>query len=414
MIIIDKKSIRDYFRLWQTEDDGHLPLKNIIDKDSSEIPGCGTPWDIIDIYLNEIPDSVIQDPNTTWATDMPEVVHALVKERGVNPNNVYLDCDSDWKRQVAKTYKIQYNTSNDDLRRDVSYEDSDMKRQFTVNLINYKYTDIVDNSNNEKRSAPISRSDRVLNGLSYVKPDGYFGVIGTSQALLTAGQKSVLPNLLQYEILKVFAKLTFPVPLGVEVSGVILKKVKHKNKLISYVSINDEVFDIDIDKFVYTHKKGKHYIPTGVTKNTISLVEKIVAVNSEVFTFAGSTCKGHDHLVGFWGGRNVLLSPKHLKITNTGDFGANEKQSFHNCNLGQEYPEDNIRAVFQGKWFHWFLTQLLRKPGGNRPAGVSYFPKLDLSVKWTFDKLAQKIGASAEEKQIVLDWAKNQNEDWQD
>lgn len=413
MININTKSIRDYFRLWQTEDEGHLPLKNSIDKDSGKIPECGTPWDIIDSYLDEIPDAVIRDPNTTWGTDMPEMVHVLVKERGVNANQVNFDCDSDWKRQVAKTYNVQYNTNNHDLRRDVSFEDSNMKKQFTVNLINYKYTDVVDNSNNEKRSTSVSRSDRVLNGLSYVAPDGYFGVIGTSQALLTAGQKSVLPKLLQYEILKVFAKLSFPVSLGVEVSGVILKKVKHKNKLISYVSINDEVFDIDISNFI-RKQNGKHYIPTGVSKDTISLVEKIVAVNIDVFTFSGSTSKGHDHLVGFWGGKNVGLSPKHLKITHTGDFGADETQSHHNCNLGQHYPEDNIRAVFQGKWFHWYLTQLLRKPGGNRPAGVSYFPKLDLSVKWTFDKLAQKIGASAEEKQIVLDWAEKQNEDWQD
>ena len=171
MININTKSIRDYFRLWQTEDEGHLPLKNSIDKDSGKIPECGTPWDIIDSYLDEIPDAVIRDPNTTWGTDMPEMVHVLVKERGVNANQVNFDCDSDWKRQVAKTYNVQYNTNNHDLRRDVSFEDSNMKKQFTVNLINYKYTDVVDNSNNEKRSTSVSRSDRVLNGLSYVAPD---------------------------------------------------------------------------------------------------------------------------------------------------------------------------------------------------------------------------------------------------
>lgn len=412
---MDKHKQREYFRLWQTEDDGHLPNHKLVNTESTEVPKSGTPWEHIETYLDLLPLSFWEDKTADIGTDIPELVHILVHEKGLDPDRIDLDCDSVWKQEVAKMYKVNYNKDTNIIRRDTEWNESDMKKQFTVNIINHKYTDVIDNSHIPgKQNTTIARSrERIMNGLSYVKENGYFGTISTSQSLLSAGQKSALENLLQFDIKKVFAELNFPGKLGVDVSGIFLKKTKTNNKVIPYVSKDNENFDIDISKFVYINNK-KNYIPAGVTKASLPLVEKILDISNDIFVFSSSSSQGKKNLVGFWGGRNVGLSLKHFKFTFTGSFGATEKESYHNCDLGNVYPEENIRALFQGKWFHWHLTQIIRKPGGNKPAGVSYFPKVDLSKKWTFDNFARLINATEEQKQMVLDWADSKNEDWQD
>lgn len=412
---MDKYKLREFFKLWQTEDNGHLPNNKLINKDSVDIPKCGTPWAVLEEYINLIPNQVLKDPNLTIGTDIPELVHILVKEKGLDPAKIDLDCDSIWKQEVAKTYGVVYNKDISITRSDINSENNDMKKKFTVNIINHKYTDIVDNSHIPgKQNTPVSMSkQRIINGLSYVEENGYFGTISTSQSLLSAGQKSVLPTLLKYKIEKVFAELEFPGNLGVEISGIFLQKKQSDSNIVLYRDINGKEFNLDLSNLVYVNN-GKKYIPAGVTKESVSLFDKILKINNDIFVFSHSSSKGKNNLVGFWGGRNVALSPKHFKLTFTGSFGKNEKESYHNCDLGNVYPEENIRAVFQGKWFHWFLTQIIRKPYGNKPVGVSYFPQIDLSKKWTFDKFAKLINATEEQKQIVLDWASKKNEDWQD
>lgn len=406
-----KQMAREYFKLWQTEDTGHLPGVNpgeLYDKDSTEIPKFGTPWEHIEKLLDELPLSFWEDETATIATDIPEVVHIVVKERGIDPSRVDLDCDSVWKQTVAKTYKVSYNVDITNRRSETEREKNDMKKQFRVNIINHKYTDTVG------KNGKVARPDRIIKGLSYVESNGYFGTIGSTSSLLTAGQKSVLPTLLKYKILKVFSNLHFP-SVTIDISGIFLQKTTDKNEKINYTSINGEEFDLDIQKFVYVGNNN-NYIPARLTKDSLPLVEKVASLNRNVFRFASSSVSDSSvkHKVAFWGGPNTSLGTKDFRLTDTGDFGSSNKQVHHACNLGKKYPEENIRALFQGRWFHWYLKQIHNQPAAHRPSQISYFPKVDLDTKWTFDTFAQKINASEEEKQLVLDWAEKQNENWQD
>ena len=409
-------TFEEQFRLTQLEDVGHVPLikeKNgtrTFKRDGNKIPVIGTPFKHVRMYINNIPKPIRSSEATLWHTDMPEVVHILIAEMKVNPLQIWLDTDSDFKRNLAKSYGINYNNNDKTMRRDTLWqeqEDEEMKKQFTVNLINYKFSDTGPNGGR----VPKSRK-RIQNGLSYVQDGGYFGVIGMSRALFTAGQQSILYKLLEYDIKKIFANIDFPIALGVDISGMILHKVESENDIILYNSIDNDEFEIDLSQFIY-RKVDRKFIPANVTRSTLPLVEKIIKLNDEVFEFSASSSKGDKNLIAFWGVSNMPLSPKQLQMTDTGTFNVKLSHG-HPCSLGKKFPEKNVRAVFQGKWFHWYMEQLLRRTVANSPAAVSYFPKLNLSTKWTFDKLAEKIGATDEEKQIVLDWASKRNETWQD
>lgn len=410
---------REAFRLLQLQDEGHCPLvdagkKGIesYDPASGVIPEIGTPWDVCEDYIDSIPSHLIENAEINIGTDIPEVVHILVKERGVNPQRINLDCDSGFKIKLAKFYKVCYSHGNDE-RRDIHWRDSIMKKQFDVNLINHKYTDIIHNPG--KKPTPVSKSkERINNGFSYVKDGGYFGVVSTTQSLLSAGQKSVFSEFLRStQFIKVFAEIKFPGNLGVETSGFIVKKTQPTSSDIPFRSIANEDFVINADDFIYS-KTNDNYLPVNATKDSIPLLQKILKLNRDVFEFSASSSEGFKNKVAFWGGRNIALSPKHFRVTSNGHLSISETQTTHPCGLNKTYPEENVRALFQGKWFHWCLTQIIRKPGGNRPAGVSYFPIVDLNKKWTFDSFAKHIGASVKEKELVLNWASTKNEDWQD
>ena len=421
---MQSQEYENYFRINQAEhDNGHVPCKNDDKKkedkflsDEHGIPMVGTPWRYVRDILANIPNSVIADTTKQWHTDIPEAVHILIMEKKVKPSQIWLDADSEWKRNLAIFYEINYNKNEAGLRRDVPWrdqKDDEMKKQFDVNLINYKFVDVTPNGGKVSRG-----QQRITNGFSYVKDGGYFGVIGTSQALLTAGQKSMYTKLARNnKIIKVFTKLDFPI--GHPISGVVLQKTEPQdNQIIDIRNADNESITVNINDFVFQNsgpQKGNNYLPQAITKDSLELLKKVKDLNTDVFQFSASSSRGGINLIVFWGMANVSISPKNFRVTFNGKFDDSPDSVSHPCALDQKYPEENIRSVFQGKWFHWMLHQIFHVPPGNRPAGVSYFPKLDLSTKWTFDRLAKEIGATAKEKQIVLDWAaKQKNAIWQD
>ena len=402
--------LENYFRSWQTNDEGHAPgiRKGISQRDKYGVPLIGTPFASVRDFINAIPNEVLTDSASTYGIDIPEAAHILILEKNIDPKQIWIDADSQWKKDVAYSYGINYNSDINNLRRDISWNDQtdeEMKRQFTVNLINYKFTENTGNKS-ESKSLP-----RIRNGLSYVQNNGYFGVIGTSIGLLLPGQKSGFNEIAENQIIKAFSKIDFPGGLGVEASGILVKKTRNKKSIVKYVANNGKDIDLDINDFVY-YRTNKRFIPSGITsQESLDLVKKIQKMNNDVFKFAASASRNSKMIGYFTSSKQIPTAPQRFGLNINGD--SVDKYSGHGCAL-DGYSEENIRVVFQGKWFHWHLNQIYRRPVNSNPANLSYFPKLDLSTKWTFDKLAEKIGATDEEKQMVLDWAKEQNEDWQD
>ena len=254
----------------------------------------------------------------------------------------------------------------------------------------------------QKGNAKISVGTDIIKLVmtSLVKDDGVLAMISSS-TFLGGGQKGLGYFFSDYNVIDINLNVNkyFNID-AVQIGYMIIQNIPSTTSSIT-IHNGDDAMAIDTNDFVFN--KTKRYIPRNITPETLPIFKKIVGYNNEIFDFRASASKGATYKVGFWAGRNSGISPKYLKVTKTGEF-KNENLG-HPAALDADYPMENIEAVFKGILFHFVLNVVNGSDTAARPANMSYFPKVDLSVKWTFDTLADEFGLTAEEKQVVLDWA---------
>lgn len=198
--------------------------------------------------------------------------------------------------------------------------------------------------------------------------------------------------------------------VGIDIGGFILSKTAAQDTSITIVNGGD-IFELDVSEFIYKGETG--YIPRNVTSVELPILLKILGYNKEIFDFRSSACKSATQMIGFYAGANTGIQPKALKIANS--LTAIREFCDHPCPMDKIYPEDNIRSVFSGKLFHWVLDKIAKGRGPDRPANLSYFPKIDLSQRWTFDTLSEEFKLTDDEKQVVADWAASRSKiEWFD
>ena len=188
--------------------------------------------------------------------------------------------------------------------------------------------------------------------------------------------------------------------VGIDIGCFVLEKTPAEREEIE-VRNQESIFTLNAEDFIFNN--DRYYIPKNVNADTLPILKKVVAGKTDVFDFRSSVSKGKQFKIGFWAGGGIGIHPKYLKITNTGEF--EKKEIAHACGFDQEYPIENIRSVFQGKLFHWVLNSINGNQGSDQPSSLSYFPKVDLSKKWTFESLADEFGLTDSEKKVITDWA---------
>ena len=223
----------------------------------------------------------------------------------------------------------------------------------------------------------------------------------SASSFLGGGQKGLGYLFTENQTDRVWLRLNLYFPkIGIDIGGFVIRKIQSTSPVVRVVTIDGDV-DITASDFVYN--KTRPYIPRSITPATLPILRKIISYNTEVFDFRSSDSKGAHHKIGFWASANTGIHPQYLKITHTGEFDS--KWISHPCKLDAEYPDENIRAVFAGKWFHFVITAISGSQANANPANLSFFPKIDLSKKWSFDELGDLFNMTAEEKNVVLNWA---------
>ena len=244
-----------------------------------------------------------------------------------------------------------------------------------------------------------------------VKDGGILAMVSNTN-FLGGGQKGLGYLFSENEVIDIQLnhKHHFP-KIGVDIGSFIIKKTKPSSTVIK-VENNGSKMNIDTSLYQYEGKKG--YIPRNVNANTLPILSKILSYNEKIFDFRASNNKEAKYKVGFWAGANTGIHARYLKITR--DTSFTDKNIDHPCSLDKDYPDDNLKAVFAGKLFHFVITMINGNQSDRRPANLSFFPKVDLDVKWTFDTLSKEFGLTEKEKNIVLDWANTtrKNVEWHD
>lgn len=185
-----------------------------------------------------------------------------------------------------------------------------------------------------------------------------------------------------------------------DICGFVLQKTECNDAFIPATN-KGQSFYIPRNQFFYNGDKP--YIPKNVDQTTLPILLKIIGKSKEVFEFRSSASKGMKHKIAFWAGASSGIHPRYFKITNTGEFSGDRIS--HPCGLDKEYSVENLKSVFCGKLFHWTLNMINGNQGTDQPATLAYFPKVDLSKKWTFDSLASEFGLNDTEKKVIIDWA---------
>ena len=235
----------------------------------------------------------------------------------------------------------------------------------------------------------------------YVEDAGFYAMISASN-FLGGGQLGLGYMFTENKTnkLNINLKNYFP-KVGIDVGYFILEKIPAPDSQIIEMENKGSNFTLDPADFIYNGNRP--YIPKNVCGSSLPILKKIISYNKDVFAFRSSESKGMQNKVGFWAGANTGIHPKYIKLTTNGEFDS--KWVDHPCGLDKTYPEENIKAIFAGKLFHWVLFVINGHQSDRRPANLSYFPKVDLSRKWTFDDLAEEFKLTDDEKKVITDWA---------
>ena len=243
-----------------------------------------------------------------------------------------------------------------------------------------------------------------------VKDGGTLAMISSS-TFLGAGQKGLGYLFSENQVIDVQLshKNYFP-KIGIDIGSFVIKK---SPSISTVINVENQNSKMKVDTALFKYEKTKPYIPRNINSTTLPILVKILNYNQDIFDFRASASKGAVYKVGFWAGANTGIHARYVKITNTGQFDS--KWIDHPCKLDQYYPEENIKSVFAGRWFHFVITMISGNQSAGRPANLSFFPKVDLNTKWTFETLGDLFGMTLEEKQIVNDWAQTRsNAQWCD
>lgn len=290
-----------------------------------------------------------------------------------------------YKQALVGTYQVK---SYDDI---LNWK-TDMK--FDVVIGNPPFQKVVGDSKISIGTVIIKRA------LELVAPGGILSMVSSS-TFLGAGQKGLGYMFSENEVIEIFLNLNGYFPgVGIDIGGFILRKNEPTTSMIAVSNKQDKMI---LDTQQYKYETHKRYIPRSVTTDTLPILNKILQKSNEVFDFRASSIQGGTNLVGFWAGANTGVHPRYIGITFTGAF--DKMATGHACRLEQAFPEKNIRAIFQGKLFHFIISLINGAQSSARPASLSFFPKVDLSTFQSFDDQCKYFGLTDAEKQIVQNWA---------
>lgn len=170
----------------------------------------------------------------------------------------------------------------------------------------------------------------------------------------------------------------------------------------------DIIIDLDLGEFVTYN--GKWIVPRGLTSEYLPIYRKIKKYNNKIYSFHSyrpDTRKSildfkDSAVVGFANVKGARCDPKYCTVLydNCRLFSARTNY----CVLDKPYAEKNIYAIFCGKIFAFMLYVCCGSWTSQSASIYSFFPHVDLTKHWTFDKLSAEFGFSEKEKQIILKW----------
>jgi hypothetical protein len=222
--------------------------------------------------------------------------------------------------------------------------------------------------------------------------------------ILSGGQQGVWRYFSEYtpRVVDPFVNDRF-FKVGIDICYVIVDKIKSTGSRVNYRCADGTVINLDYNQFKYSDKKIA-YVPRALRDSqSLVILQKVMAKTTEVFDFRHSASAGQQHKIGFGIAPRININPKYFAITHTGEFTGKDAWVSHPCGIDEFYTngktvnDETIRTIFQGPLFHWILTTICGGLTSARPAGTSYFPKLDLNQNWTKESLYQHFGLTADE-----------------